>query len=133
MNEGQNMRVMVQLRCQISATLITVALVFLARPASGVDLSGSSRFLCVPIQATVCVEDGGCAVDLPWNLNIPQFIEIDLDSKRLATTEACGLNRETTIERLRRVDGTIAFDGFETGRAFGVCLEAKKYPVKYYT
>ena len=97
---------------------LLAALVFSALAVSADDLTESSRVLCAPVQATVCVEDGECAVDLPWNVNIPQFIEVDLETKRLATTAASGLNRETPIEHLNRTDGIIVFHGFEMGRAF---------------
>jgi len=89
------------------------------------DLTGTSQILCVPVQATLCIEDGECAVDLPWNVNIPQFIEVDLEAKMLATTEASGLNRETPIEHLRRENGTIVFHGFEMGRAFSWVIDEK--------
>jgi hypothetical protein len=82
------------------------------------DLAGANRFLCAAVQATDCPESGACTVDLPWNLNVPEFIEIDLDAMRLATTKASGQNRETTIEHLSRRDGTIVIQGFEKGRAF---------------
>ena len=110
---------------------IVVALVFSVRPVTADDLTGSKRFLCVPVQARVCVEDGECAVELLWNVNIPQFIEVDLDAGRLSSTAASGENRTTPIEHLNRVDGAIVFHGFEMGRAFSVCLEAKKYMVRY--
>ena len=108
---------------QMAAALLTVVLILSARVASADDLTGADRFLCVPVQAAVCVEDGECAVDLPWNLNIPQFIEVDLGAKRLATTTASGLNRETPVEHLRRGDGTIVFHGFEMGRAFSWVID----------
>ncbi len=82
------------------------------------DLTGSNRFLCASVQATVCFEDGECAIDLPWNLNIPDFVQVDLGARLLSTTEASGLNRETPIDHLSRMDGTIVFHGFEMGRAF---------------
>ena len=100
------------------AALLTVTLVFSARVAWADDLTGSTRFLCAAIQATVCVEDGECAVDLPWNVNIPQFIEVDLEAMRLSTTQASREDRTTPIEHLSRGDGTIVFHGFEMGRAF---------------
>jgi hypothetical protein len=108
-----------------------MVVIFSALAARADDLTGSSRFLCVPVQATVCVEDGECAVDLPWNVNIPEFIEVDLKAKRLATTTASGLGPETPIEHLNRSDRTIVFHGFEMGRAFSVCLEATSYMVRY--
>ena len=55
--------------------------------------------------------------------NVPQFIEVDLEAKRLATTEASGENRQTPIEHLRRVDGNIVFHGFEMGRAFSWVID----------
>ena len=102
---------------------LSVLLVSSVSTGSADDLTGSDRFLCTPIQATLCVEDGECAVDLPWNVNIPQFIEVDLEARRLATTAASGENRQTPIEHLRRVDGNIVFHGFEMGRAFSWVID----------
>jgi hypothetical protein len=94
-------------------------LLVLASPAIWADdLADSNRFLCSPVQATVCFDDGECEIDLPWNLNIPEFIEVDLDGKRLSTTAASGENRMTPIENVRRRDGLIVLQGFEMGRAF---------------
>jgi hypothetical protein len=89
------------------------------------DLTGHDRLLCVPVQAMVCVEDGECAVELPWNVNIPQFIEVDLGAQRLATTTASGLNRATPIEHLQRGDGVIVFHGYEMERAFSWVIDEK--------
>jgi len=123
MKERHDMSATVRWGGKVVVAVFVVALVFSARSVAADDLTGSDRFLCVPVQATVCVEDGECAVDLPWNVNIPQFIEVDLEAKRLATTTASGLNRETPIEHLRRGDGTIVFHGFEMGRAFSWVID----------
>ena len=88
----------------VIACLMTVV----GQVASADDLTDSNRFLCAAVQATMCVEDGECVVDLPWNLNIPEFIEVDLEAKRLATTAASGENRATPIQHLSRSDGSIA-------------------------
>ena len=63
-------------------TLLTVSVL----PARADDLTGSNRFLCAAVQAAMCVEDGECVAEAPWNLNIPEFIEVALEAKRLATT-----------------------------------------------
>jgi len=86
------------------------------------DLTGSTRFLCAAVQATKCLEGGECAIDVPWDLNVPEFIEIDLNARRLSTTKASGQNRETTIEHLSRRDGTIVLQGFEMERAFSFVI-----------
>lgn len=99
--------------------------VMLALTVPGVwadDLTRSSKFLCAAVQATECREGGECGIDLPWNLNIPDFIEVDLDAKRLSTTQASGQNRATAIAHLSRADGFIVLQGFEMGRAFSFVI-----------
>jgi len=108
---------------EVAVASFAAALVIMPGVTSADDLGGSDRFLCTPVQATLCIEDGECVVDLPWNVNIPQFIEVDLAAKRLATTAASGENRATSIEHLRRCDGTIVFHGFEMGRAFSWVID----------
>jgi len=98
--------------------LLTVALALSAHLVAADDLAGSDRFLCAAVQAAVCSVEGDCATELPWNLNIPKFVEVDLDARRLSTTAASGENRTTPIDHLSRNDGTIVFHGFEMGRAF---------------
>jgi hypothetical protein len=92
-------------------------------PASWADnLTGANRILCTAVQVTACVDSGDCVVDLPWNLNVPQFIEVDLKAKKLATTKASGENRATPIDTLRRENGAIVIQGFEKGRAFSIVI-----------
>ena len=103
---------------RVTSVAFVLVLTFGAGAGSADDLTGATRLLCTPVQVTVCVEDGECEVDLPWNVNIPQFIEVDLEAERLETTAASGENRMTAIEQLRRIDGTIVLHGYEMGRAF---------------
>ncbi len=82
------------------------------------DLSGVDIFMCASVQATMCLEGGDCTVDLPWNLNVPEFIVFDLQARKLSTTLASGENRATPITQLIRENGTVVVQGFEKGRAF---------------
>ena len=82
------------------------------------NVKGANLLLCTAVQATGCYESGECESDLPWNLNVPQFIQVDLKAKRLATTKASGENRTTPLEQVRREGGAIVLQGFENGRAF---------------
>lgn len=104
---------------------VALALVMTFSPTavSADDLTGSTRFLCSAVQATECMVGGDCAIDLPWNLNIPQFIEIDLKAKMLSTTAASGQNRTTPIEHLESENGVIALQGSENGRGFTFVID----------
>jgi hypothetical protein len=89
------------------------------------DLTGAGQFLCSATTVSVCGELGECAGGPPWALNIPQFIEVDLEKRMLSTTAASGQARSTPIKNLERADGMIAVQGFEQGRAFSFLIDQK--------
>ncbi|RLA03036.1 MAG: hypothetical protein DRQ54_11320 [Gammaproteobacteria bacterium] len=104
-------------------TLFLTALVVLTL-TSGLwadDVSGADRLLCASLEATRCSLDG-CETKDPVMWNIPQFIEIDLENKRLQTTAASGERRATPITTLVREDGHIFIQGIEGGRAFSFVI-----------
>ena len=87
------------------------------------NLTGIDRLLCSSAQATVCGDDGECVTAMPWTWNIPQFIQVDLTGKKLATTKASGENRSTPITTMKRESGWIFVQGVEGGRAFSFAIE----------
>jgi hypothetical protein len=86
------------------------------------DLTGSDQILCTPMVANACESDAGCEQMAPWALNIPLFIEVDLKGKKMSTTEASGLNRETEIKNFLREDGLIVLQGYQMRRAFSIVI-----------
>ena len=89
------------------------------------DLTGSEHFLCSSVEVTVCTALGECASEPPWNLNVPQFIEVDLENNKLSTTEASGENRSTAIKNLERDGDVIFLQGVENARAFSFVIHEK--------
>ena len=87
---------------RIKLLAVIVAVMTVAGLALADDLTGANKFLCTAVHAVGCDVDGDCESGPPWNLNIPQFIEIDLEAKRLSTTKASGENRSTPIKNLER-------------------------------
>ncbi len=96
---------------------------FTAMPVAADDLTGVDRFLCAPGEVTVCAIDGECTSGPPWEFNVPDFIEVDLEAGLLKTTEASEENRQTPILRIIREDGLIVLQGLEMGRAFSFNIE----------
>ena len=102
-----------------------VILLLLPGFAASDDLTGSDRWLCSAIEATVCNFDGDCNIGAPWLWDIPQFIEVDLTKKKIATTKASSENRETPILTLERSEGLVFMQGIENGRAFSFVVEER--------
>ena len=103
-----------------SAIVVGVSLMF--APLMADDVTGSNDLLCSAAQATRCFADGECKTGPPWKWDIPMFIEIDLDGKKLSTTAASGENRSTPIRSVEREDGLIFVQGIEGGRAFSFVI-----------
>ena len=106
-----------------SLTALLGACVLLAvAPAKADDLRGADRLICAAATVLACGEGGECYEVQPADLNVPQFIEIDLKGKRLSTTKASGQNRSTPILTLKRENGMIVLQGYEGGRAFSFII-----------
>ena len=103
-----------------AAMVVALWIVSTVVPAD--DLTGAKVFLCATATASVCSDDGECTGGLAWNLNIPQFVEVDLAKKSLSTTKASGENRTTPFKNLEREDGLIILQGAEMGRAFSLVI-----------
>lgn len=89
------------------------------------DLTRADRFICSSGSVAVCCEGGECATGTPDELNIPQFIEVDMVQKRVNTTKASGLNRTSPIDNLKRVDGKIVLQGVENQLAYSFLIDEK--------
>ena len=93
-----------------------------AAPSTADDLKGAGKLLCSSVEATVCDVNGDCEMGPPWNWDIPQFIEVDMKAKTIASTKASGENRATPIRLLLREEGLLVLQGFEQGRAFSFVI-----------
>jgi hypothetical protein len=87
--------------------------------ASADDLTGSDSLLCYALSAARCeLEEATCEVKTPWQLNLPDFLKLDLDAKRATTTEASGEVRQTDLRTVERNNGVILLQGVQGERAF---------------
>jgi hypothetical protein len=92
-------------------------------PAVADDLGGAGVLLCAAHTATVCERGGDCVSGTAESWNVPQFIVVDINGKRLRTTTASGENRSTPVSDLRQVDRRIFLQGIEMGRAFSIQID----------
>lgn len=113
------------MNCRVLLPALVVCVSLLATPVLADDLTGSSVLVCSAGHATRCFANGECETGPPWEWDIPMFIEIDLDGKKLSTTAASGENRSTPITTIVRDNGLIFLQGVEGGRAFSFVITEK--------
>jgi hypothetical protein len=82
------------------------------------DISGSDSLLCYGLSAARCEIGETCEALAPWQLNLPDFVKLDLRGKLLHTTATSAERRETPLQNIQRGDGTILIHGSQGERAF---------------
>jgi hypothetical protein len=107
-------------------TVLAMAVAVLAlagwSPAPADDVSGADTLLCSVNFALQCTENGECESGPPWNMNLPEFIEVRLGEKMLSTTRSSDEKRTTPIKLLERADGALYLHGDQNGRAFSIVI-----------
>lgn len=87
------------------------------------NLEGVDRMICSAGQAKICFETGECYAASPWELNLPEFVIIDLKKKSISTTKASGLERSTKFSAVEKDDELIYLQGIDSGRAFSFVID----------
>jgi len=104
------------------ATTVLAGLL-LAGAASADPLTGVDRFVCAAAQVQICIEADTCYSASPWELDVPEFVVIDLDKNTISTTESSGDERSTKFSKATKDEGTIFLQGIEGGRAFSFVID----------
>jgi hypothetical protein len=105
--------------------LVALTLLAISSLVVADDVTDSDQLLCSAGEVVVCFEGGECMEVLPWELNVPQFVVVDLKKKTISTTKASGENRSTPIRTLNRDGEAIVFQGIEAGRAFSFTIDKR--------
>ena len=101
---------------------LAVLIVLLSTAAFADDLTGSERFLCSAETLTACTEDGACFNENPAAFDVPDFVEVDLQKKRISTTKASGMDRSSDVATFLRNGGRIVLQGVQGDRAYSLII-----------
>ena len=87
------------------------------------DLSSVDEFVCSVSHVSLCAETGECFDVQPWEIDMPQFVVVDMKRKMIATTRASDQRRSTAISNSSRDSAVIYLQGTEAGRAFSIVID----------
>jgi hypothetical protein len=110
------------LTMRLQPALLALGALGVAAVLRGDDLTGKDRLLCTAVHVMQCTSDGECQNTTPQQLNLPEFVEVDLKARMVSTTKASGENRTSPIGNVTREGGLIVFQGVQTGRAFSFVI-----------
>ena len=97
---------------------VVLAALLLSSALLADDLTDSDSLVCYGWSAFVCSIEGECEATAPWQLDMPDFLRLDLRARVVTSTETAPEERETEIQTLVRENGTIVLQGREGERAY---------------
>jgi hypothetical protein len=87
------------------------------------NLVGIDRIICAAGRVQICIESDTCYSATAAELDVPEFVLIDIKNKVISTTPASDRNRSTSFNRVEASDGQIYLQGIEGGRAFSFVID----------
>jgi len=87
------------------------------------DIGESNEIVCAPAELHICIENDRCYVSSPADLDVPEFVVIDIDRQTISTTKASDDPRTTSFANVRRENGLIYLQGVENERAFSFVID----------
>ncbi len=92
--------------------------------AAAADFDGSRNLLCVATDATQCEGAGDCDRVAVEEINLPRFVNVEFEQKRLRGTLLGGEEQTTPIQNvLTSADGRTILQGAENGRGWSMTID----------
>ena len=92
-------------------------------PLLAENISDADRIVCSPADVKLCFENGECFDTNPWEVDMPEFLIIDVRKKTISTTKVSGQDRTTTFSALTKTDDLLLMQGIEDDRAYSFVIE----------
>ena len=80
------------------------------------DFDGSKPLVCAAIFSAECnAGEQECITGAPWMINIPVFMRVDFEAKKVTTTKQWDTTRTSTISHVGKLDaGHTAIQGVDS-------------------
>ena len=87
--------------------------------AAAGKFDGSTPLLCVPVTVSECVPDGKCERVTAERVNLPQFLKVDVQGRKIRSEET---GRESPIRNIEHLDGNMILQGGQAGRGWTMTI-----------
>lgn len=104
-------------------TTTGIAGLLIAGLAYAENIDGIDRMLCSAGEVKICFETGECYDALPEELDVPEFVILDMKKNSVSTTRASNVKRSSDFSRVDRSNGLIRLQGFEGERAYSFVID----------
>lgn len=82
------------------------------------DITGEDTFVCTAWRAVSCSTASDCENKEAWQLNIPDFVRVDLGEQTIGTLPGSEEERTSEVQSVFRQDGRVFLNGAQEDRGF---------------
>ena len=107
---------------KLGAMILGICIWAIPLAAMSADFDGSVPLICAVIDVMECDPVGGCEVREVEDIDLPQFVRIDFEGKKITTTRAQEGDRSSAMRFLERMDGVMILQGAENGRGWSMAI-----------
>lgn len=101
--------------------MIVCCLSFVPPVFAAAPYDGSVPLLCATLRIQECGNDSGeCHQRRAEEVNIPQFVKIDVSQKTIASTGV--ESRQAAVQRIENTDGRLVMQGGQEGRGWSMVI-----------
>jgi hypothetical protein len=101
--------------------MIVCCLSFVPPVFAAAPYDGSVPLLCAALTIQECGNDSGeCHPRRAEEVNIPQFVKIDVSQKTIASTGV--ESRQAAVQRIENTDGRLVMQGGQEGRGWSMVI-----------
>ena len=104
------------------SALTTIALLSLPGFAAAGPFDGSTPFLCATMQTRLCPADAECEQQGVYENDIPRFLKISVQAKKVSGTRPSGATVDATIDAVRHSKGTMFLQGAQEAFAWSMAI-----------
>jgi len=109
------------MRKPLHSRLVAIALgALFTHAAVGADFDGSKPLICAAIEANDCAFGANCIKGVAEDVNLPQFVRVDLTDNTITAR-----GRTSAIRNHTRASGMLVIHGFENGRAWSITISER--------
>ncbi len=100
----------------IKVVILTSVLIWAAAiSAQAGDFDGSRSLLCSVINVIECTPTEGCQATTAENVNLPQFIKVDVEKKNAVPARPIEGRGPSEIKRVEHIGGKLILQGADEG------------------
>jgi hypothetical protein len=107
------------------AKWLAIVSIFVTQVAAAAPFDGSRAMICASLSKHLCSVDETCEVQSWEDSDVPRFLKVSVEGKKVTGVRPSGGTVDATIENIRRATDTLYLQGAQEAFAWSMAIDEK--------